>query len=51
MYYKVLRSDLNVLHLDIMTLPSKCEKLKIFLAELQKDTNPDVILLCETWLP
>ncbi len=45
------RTDLNVLHLNIRSLPSKFDKMKLFLEELQKkNTKPDVILLCETWL-
>ncbi len=41
----------TVMHLNIRSLPSKMDKLKLLLTELQDSTLfPDIVLLCETWL-
>ena len=39
---------MKVLHQNIRSLPDKFDHLKIFLANTQ--INPDIILLCETFL-
>ena len=42
------KSKVKVLHHNIRSLPDKFDHLKIFLANTQ--INPDIILLCETFL-
>ena len=41
--------NLNVLHLNIQGLASKYDKIRYLLQEL-KDHQPDILILCETFL-
>ena len=42
--------DLMVLQINIRGMQSKISQLKYLIDHCYKMTNPDIILLCETWL-
>ena len=43
-------TDLAILQLNIRGLSSKIEKLKKLLDESFKNRQPDILILCKTWL-